>query len=50
VNHPGPIVSAKACGIEPYQYLRYLFARVPLAKTADDHETLLLWRVNFKKF
>jgi transposase len=39
------IETAKANGVEPYYYLRYVFARLPLAKTADDYATLLPWRV-----
>jgi len=39
------IETAKACGVEPYQYLRHIFARLPLAKTADHYEALLPWRL-----
>ncbi|SPE34822.1 transposase [Burkholderiales bacterium] len=42
------IETAKACGVEPYQYLRHVFARLPLARTTDDYEALLPWRVNPK--
>ena len=42
------IETAKARGVEPYQYLRHIFARLPLATTADDYEALLPWRVNIK--
>ena len=42
------IETAKACGVEPYQYLRYIFCRLPLARTADDYEALLPWRVDLK--
>jgi hypothetical protein len=43
------IETAKACAVEPYQYLRHIFARLPLAKTADDYEALLPWRVQLNK-
>jgi len=35
------IETAKANGLEPYWYLRYLFERLPLAKTAEEHKKLL---------
>jgi transposase len=35
------IETAKACGLEPYQYLRYLFERLPFARSEEDHLTLL---------
>jgi hypothetical protein len=38
------IETAKANGVEPYYYLRHIFARLPLAKTADDYAALLPWR------
>lgn len=40
------IETAKACGVEPYPYLRLIFARLPQARTADDYEALLPWRLN----
>ncbi len=43
------IETAKACGIEPYDYLREIFLRLPVAKTADDYEALLPWRVASSK-
>jgi transposase len=39
------IETAKANGIEPYQYLRRVFAELPNAKTVEDIETLLPYRV-----
>ena len=39
------IETAKANGREPYWYLRYVFERLPLAKSAEDHEALLPWNV-----
>jgi|TARA_R110000772_G_scaffold268726_1_gene398215 transposase len=38
------IETAKACGLEPYAYLREVFARLPQAKTVEDIEQLLPWR------
>jgi len=35
------IETAKACGLKPYNYLRYLFDRIPFAKTEFDYENLL---------
>ena len=35
------IETAKANGLKPYFYLRYLFERLPLAKTEDDYRSLL---------
>ena len=35
------IETAKACGFDPYQYLRYLFARLPFAQTEQDYRALL---------
>jgi transposase len=39
------IETAKPNGIEPYQYLRTVFTRLPHARTADHYEALLPWRV-----
>lgn len=39
------IETAKANGIEPYDYLRHIFKHLPYAKTAEDIEALLPWRV-----
>jgi len=35
------IETAKACGLEPYQYLRHIFAKIPYAQTEDDYRALL---------
>jgi transposase len=35
------IETAKACGLEPYRYLRFLFENLPRAQTVEDHEALL---------
>jgi hypothetical protein len=39
------VETAKANGIDPYRYLTWLFQRLPLAKTADDYDALLPWRM-----
>lgn len=39
------IETAKANGIDTYQYLVALFKRLPHARTADDYEALLPWRL-----
>lgn len=35
------IETAKACGLEPYWYLRFLFEKLPFAQKLDDYEALL---------
>jgi len=35
------IETAKACGLEPYQYLRFLFEKIPCAQTEQDYRSLL---------
>jgi hypothetical protein len=37
------IESAKASGLEPYQYLRQVFTGLPQAETVEDIERLLPW-------
>ena len=37
--------TCKVNGIEPYRYLAALFTALPMAKTADDYEALLPWRI-----
>lgn len=39
------IETCKANGIEPYTYLVALFRQLPLAKTVEDFEALLPWRL-----
>ena len=39
------IETAKASGLEPYAYLRRVFADLPAMTTADEIETLLPWNV-----
>ena len=39
------IESAKASGLEPYQYLRQVFTELPQAETVEDIENLLPWSV-----
>ncbi|MES2367341.1 MAG: IS66 family transposase [Pseudomonadota bacterium] len=39
------IETAKANGIEPYRYLKWLFTLLPLAKTVDDFTALLPWNI-----
>jgi hypothetical protein len=39
------VSSARANGLEPYAYLRRLFAELPKAKTVEDFEALLPFRV-----
>lgn len=37
------IETAKANGVEPYQYLRHVFTQLPKATTVEDIEALLPW-------
>ena len=37
------VETAKACGLEPYAYLRYIFEKLPQAVTLADVEALLPW-------
>ncbi len=39
------IETAKANGVEPYRYLRALFTALPLARSVEDYEALLPWRI-----
>lgn len=39
------IETAKANGLEPYQYLRYLFERLPHAETDKDYNALLPYHI-----
>jgi transposase len=34
------IETAKSCGLEPYRYLKYVFTKLPLARTSDDYRAL----------
>jgi len=35
------IETAKACGLEPYRYLRFLFEKLPYAQSEEDYRALL---------
>ncbi len=35
------IETAKACGLDPYQYFRFLFSKLPYAQTEQDYRALL---------
>lgn len=39
------IETCKAHGVDPYRYLIALFKALPLAKTVEDYEALLPWRL-----
>jgi transposase len=43
------IETAKANDLEPYSYLRYLFDRLPHAKSEEDYKTLLPTRLDKEK-
>ena len=40
------IETAKANGLEPYAYLRYIFKKLPLAQTEQDLKDLLPYNIN----
>jgi transposase len=35
------IVTARACGLDPYEYLRFLFSKIPYARTEADYRALM---------
>jgi transposase len=39
------IETAKACGLEPYRYLRFVFENLPLVQSPEDYEALLPQRM-----
>jgi hypothetical protein len=39
------IETAKANGLEPYSYLRYIFNALPLATSPEDYQALLPWNL-----
>ena len=45
-THYSLIETAKACGVEPFEYYRWMLARLPYADGVEDYEALLPW--NFK--
>jgi transposase len=42
------IETAKANGVEPYSYLRYVLTNIPMAQLLEDYEALLPWNVKGK--
>ena len=44
------IETAKINGLEPYWYLRFLFEKLPLAKTEEDYKVLLPQYMNKEEF
>ena len=42
------IETAKANGLDPYQYLRYVFTELPKANSVEQIEALLPWNVNLQ--
>ena len=42
------VETAKACGHEPYAYLRHLFKELPAADSAEAYEALLPWKLDPK--
>ena len=39
------VETCKANGIDPYSYLVWLFAKLPLATTADDYAAFMPWHM-----
>ncbi len=44
------VETAKANGLEPYRYLRFLFERLPYAKTLEDYRNLTPLHLDRKEF
>jgi transposase len=42
------IDTVKACGLEPFMYLRALFTQLPSCKTVEDYELLLPWNIKLE--
>ena len=40
------VETAKACGLEPYAYLKEVFTQLPAAETVAEIEKLLPWNIN----
>ena len=43
--HYSFVETAKANGLEPYQYLRDVLTRLPYAETVEELEALLPWNI-----
>lgn len=43
------VETAKANGLEPYRYLRYIFTKIPLVKSQDDLEKLLPYNLTIEE-
>ena len=44
------IETAKSCGLEPYRYLKYLFTKLPLARTPEDYRALTPHHLDIQDF
>lgn len=44
------IETAKANGLEPYRYLKYIFTKLPLAQSPDDYQKLIPQHLDRKEF
>ncbi|QCQ21926.1 transposase domain-containing protein [Desulfoglaeba alkanexedens] len=44
-NRAEVIETGKACGLEPYAYLRFLFPKIPHAQTDEQYAVLLPQRL-----
>ncbi len=44
------IETAKANGLEPYRYLKYIFTKLPLAQSQDDYQKLIPQHLDRKEF
>jgi len=44
------IETAKANGLEPYRYLKYIFTKLPLAQSPDDYQKLIPQYLDLKEF
>ncbi len=44
------IETAKSCGLEPYRYLKYLFTKLPSARTPEDYRALAPQHLDTENF
>ena len=44
------IETAKSCGLEPYRYLKYLFNKIPFARTPDDYQALTHYNLDPEEY
>jgi hypothetical protein len=50
IPRSGLVQTAKSCGLEPYRYLKYVFTKLPFAKTLDDYQALTPYHLDPEDF